>query len=638
MEKRHLRIQVLHSALPAPIGISTTGISVSSPGPQVSPTTTRLSSALSSMLEKPSSSSMSNIPVVSTTATTSITPVMSNGTFGEDGIGIVNAGTGGASAVATMQNLLGMTAGGTIRGRPAGLRADGGGITHGMNIRRDPSPFHNHNADSTPISMSPHDPPMFTNQGYGADSSDFYEQQARRQSFSSNGRSVSPAARIESLKSGYQVPVGAQMYNSNGLSISPPNPTPINLGSQAPMSSNIFSTSPFSAPGQKSLFFSQSYEGHDESRFAGRSLPVLDEIHQRQQIKTGMLRSPFDSDDDEDLEFVPSSLSELLTVEEMHRRTARQSFGQQSGLLRRPNGTGMNGGGQSSAGGAGSFDPFDQPLSRSVPLDSMLFNRQVGSGSNGMTGMIGLGDDMGRTSTNPNVVGSQRPSLLQQTSNPTYTPSHLTLQQQLLRGMAPSGGVNGNTNYGVNDYRSYMDSRHEVDELSLANIISPGRARTLRDHAPGSSLPQGLAAGLSRLHLTPAQHTGETPPSSFSQSGYVHPVLSPTSPTSLDPNNPRTSNFSPQSWGSDPPSPHGFNAIGGGANPPGLKLPSSYSRRMGGGGYQFTSPLSKPGKNYEDSKDSLGPSSLVSPSQAGLSSPKHSLFDDGIFDMDGINA
>ncbi|GAA5851387.1 hypothetical protein JCM8547_004227 [Rhodosporidiobolus lusitaniae] len=32
---------------------------------------------------------------------------------------------------------------------------------------------------------------------------------------------------------------------------------------------------------------------------------------------------------------------------------------------------------------------------------------------------------------------------------------------------------------------------------------------------PGSSLPGGLAAGLSRLHLVPPAHTGETPPSSY---------------------------------------------------------------------------------------------------------------------------
>ncbi|KPV75448.1 uncharacterized protein RHOBADRAFT_53423 [Rhodotorula graminis WP1] len=42
--------------------------------------------------------------------------------------------------------------------------------------------------------------------------------------------------------------------------------------------------------------------------------------------------------------------------------------------------------------------------------------------------------------------------------------------------------------------------------------LSPGTNASLA--LPGSSLPGGLAAGLSRLHLVPPSHTGETPPSS----------------------------------------------------------------------------------------------------------------------------
>jgi len=40
--------------------------------------------------------------------------------------------------------------------------------------------------------------------------------------------------------------------------------------------------------------------------------------------------------------------------------------------------------------------------------------------------------------------------------------------------------------------------------------LSPS-ARALQSHAPGQSLPQGLAAGLSRLHLVPPSHRGDLP-------------------------------------------------------------------------------------------------------------------------------
>lgn len=51
--------------------------------------------------------------------------------------------------------------------------------------------------------------------------------------------------------------------------------------------------------------------------------------------------------------------------------------------------------------------------------------------------------------------------------------------------------------------------------------MSPSRNRTLLSHAPGSSLPPGLASGMSRLHLQPAPtqpNAGETPASSLNPS------------------------------------------------------------------------------------------------------------------------
>jgi hypothetical protein len=70
----------------------------------------------------------------------------------------------------------------------------------------------------------------------------------------------------------------------------------------------------------------------------------------------------------------------------------------------------------------------------------------------------------------------------------------------------------------------------EVQHTHLASqhlrpLVSPG-TRALETHAPGQSLPQGLAAGLSRLHLRPSATRTTSGPTSGSQGGET---LSPNS-------------------------------------------------------------------------------------------------------------
>jgi hypothetical protein len=89
-----------------------------------------------------------------------------------------------------------------------------------------------------------------------------------------------------------------------------------------------------------------------------------------------------------------------------------------------------------------------------------------------------------------------------------------------------------------------------ADQFLGDQLLSPAHNRSLLDHPPGTSLPPGLAAGMSRLHLKPAAYTGETPPSSFGitntmpirQRDGMSPRSSPWSPAlpPLD-SNPRSS-------------------------------------------------------------------------------------------------
>ncbi|KAF9478930.1 hypothetical protein BDN70DRAFT_895310 [Pholiota conissans] len=77
------------------------------------------------------------------------------------------------------------------------------------------------------------------------------------------------------------------------------------------------------------------------------------------------------------------------------------------------------------------------------------------------------------------------------------------------------GGAGVNTGAGVNaGANSTTAASHLANEEALLapHIMSPG-ARALQAHAPGQSLPQGLAAGYSRIHaLPPLTHLALSPP------------------------------------------------------------------------------------------------------------------------------
>jgi hypothetical protein len=120
------------------------------------------------------------------------------------------------------------------------------------------------------------------------------------------------------------------------------------------------------------------------------------------------------------------------------------------------------------------------------------------------------------------------PSMLARGFNPN---SDLALSSRFYAGAMPSYNTNGGSQgravdfnvpndtayYGLHDASSNTSrilshhhkpnpthsSRHPQQHYNGQMALSPG-ALALRSHEPGQSLPQGLAAGLSRLHLVPA--------------------------------------------------------------------------------------------------------------------------------------
>lgn len=223
-------------------------------------------------------------------------------------------------------------------------------------------------------------------------------------------------------------------------------------------SPSAFGTSPFSHPGGHSLFFSGSQDSESTGPFArmasqniARSMGQFEDSQARARWY-GASRGGKEQEESGDLneeDFVPSSLSDLLTPAELERR------------------------GRSSRNGAPA--PAPQPTTTSsMPAQGggqgSLWDLNLRT--NGAGGAGATGDDIFSTS-------NQSAAFL---SNGRNYDDYF----------APIGGSS--------------DSRAEPSAVGTGSsqlggqAFSPG-ARAALHHAPGQSLPQGLAAGLSRLHL-----------------------------------------------------------------------------------------------------------------------------------------
>ncbi|CUA73946.1 Protein cps3 [Rhizoctonia solani] len=253
-----------------------------------------------------------------------------------------------------------------------------------------------------------------------------------------------------------------------------------------------FGSSPFSAPGSKSFYLSYSLDQHDAGRQAAPFDPKWDK---QRTIKPRDLDNAVD---DEDLEeFLPSSLTDLLSPGERERRMSRTRHGA------RP-----------------SVD--NHLFSRSVPSSNMLDLKSIWDEQNKPRGR----DADPSLPPNPQMRGTSQgryPEDTRSTSSSLMGTSNISAG---FLGQRSSGAPAGmrpvvaqsydNSAPAVPDFTlsasidpvstlGAMQSRPipGVQKADLSSALSPS-TRALRDHAPGQSLPQGLAAGLSRLHLVPA--------------------------------------------------------------------------------------------------------------------------------------
>ncbi|KAF8268921.1 hypothetical protein EI94DRAFT_1785613 [Lactarius quietus] len=357
----------------------------------------------------------------------------------------------------------------------------------------------------------------------------------------------------------------------------------------------VLSTSPFSAPGAQSVFFSYENKPNHSDDLKARSgiAASLGATHAwRPELPPGGAQDRFDEIvvEDEDFEdFVPGSLSELLTPEEKSRRYSRTH---QTNAIP---GTAWVANPRPSA------ETHHHRYSRSVPAPSLLGDIKS-IWTEGSQNVIGSprksGVDVGAPGGAVPAVGNGTPSSFRSTSafgshsladdhiNSFLSPSNasaaflpgnyqnylssrnaapgtgITATVSGLRAHAPSS-ANGSSNVNaanllarINDpvtptppaqrqpfngtSESLGDQPFQLGRPIPAtsevrgngedgrSMLSPS-ARALQAHAPGQSLPQGLAAGYSRIHALPP------PPS----------LVSPAASSTFAPS--QTNSFAPSS-------------------------------------------------------------------------------------------
>jgi hypothetical protein len=334
----------------------------------------------------------------------------------------------------------------------------------------------------------------------------------------------------------------------------------------------IFGTSPFS--GSRGLFIPSSFDSNEDG--FPRSPPV------RHSGLPDMARSNSNvgwtiqglaaaeeaiADDDEDgfdEAFLPSSLNDLLTPEEMRRRTLRAHNGLHGPSSLARDSTFLSSAPPSSVYANSQSVPADLYLARGQPspvLHGAVLPTPPPTAARPVSASVTVpgGANWGMLSSsveghNPSALPYEPPtrSLLSQsrtaasvTSTTSTTASPIlsssvstldpgersfisatsTLSAHLNGGLNNPNGIGGGINGSAAPPRSTLSALAGIYSASFNDSaallpprypqsgLSPGTNASLA--APGSSLPGGLAAGLSRLHLVPPSHTGETPPSSL---------------------------------------------------------------------------------------------------------------------------
>jgi len=296
---------------------------------------------------------------------------------------------------------------------------------------------------------------------------------------------------------------------------------------------------------------------------SGMSRPILD-LTSRRESEVFMLDDADGDDVDAAEEFLPGSLTELLNPREKARRLSRRESGSAPGVG--SGSVGIRAGWVSSSGDAPALGGIGSAGSSwdSRPNMEALLNRQALSAGAVDGGFLrSLWDDAGEDARRRARQNSDMPpasasaavgglssmfagsqgggsSINNKSSDGSLTapadtdfqlgPSNasvaflptFTAHRQAALGDHGSPATRGNlhspsrpsplhrdtTTQAISSSRVPVEDGMEVQHTHLAPqhlrpLVSPG-TRALETHAPGQSLPQGLAAGLSRLHLRPS--------------------------------------------------------------------------------------------------------------------------------------
>lgn len=276
--------------------------------------------------------------------------------------------------------------------------------------------------------------------------------------------------------------------------------------------SSIFGTSPFS--GSRALFLPSSYDSDDGFPRSPRIRTPWDEPR----------NTVFSDDDDEeeyDEGFLPSSLNDLLTPEEQRRRSSR-----------------MMGHG---SGSGNHFDPFQN--SQSVPAEFHLARGRPTSSA--------IPSKAWETYSPPLV-----PRSLLTVGSPPAADSALlsaspSLRAQILTRNNAAGLYSASFDPSSTFGNRYTEFSPRASPKTLAKNLLPVNGV----HVMGSSLPKGLAGALSSLHFIPAEHSGETPPSTTGylpveshgswRSSYPHDYLQRQREETMRASDPSRSDLSP---------------------------------------------------------------------------------------------
>ncbi|KAI0051375.1 hypothetical protein FA95DRAFT_1554726 [Auriscalpium vulgare] len=293
------------------------------------------------------------------------------------------------------------------------------------------------------------------------------------------------------------VPVAADpgVIGSPTRSISSSHEQPARINGFSPGTSpaanpGLLSTSPFSAPGPQSVFFSYDEAENRKGRSGiAASLGATRTIWRGENVQDGLARETVVEDEDLE-EFVPGSLSDLLTPEERSRRYSRthaaNPVASREDWTVRP-----------------SPETHHHRYSRSVPAPSLLGDINVGAlGSGTPSSFKSTSAFGGRSLVDEHITSFLSPSNASAAFLPG-THSHYLSKAQRTGNPRPGA-------YTPTPAQPPVASSVNAANL-LARLTDPPPAPSARQYdgsaesfgARRDHLPQGLAAGYSRIHALP---------------------------------------------------------------------------------------------------------------------------------------